>query len=1288
MFRTFFYLLTLAISYLYGALPLLAQTTVIHQPIALTWKDGMVQMPISETRSLSVVQFEGAFYNAECALPYFGTNLQLPMSGKVTTKLRNATYLPIVLPNIPNINELVGHFIVPTTQVGYDKGKPIANISLLPIRKNEQSGEYEKLISADLEIQLVANGDNHSPSKSRVYADNSVLKQGNFYKFKTNETGIYRIDRQLLNDLGINETVNINHLRVYGNGGGMLPELAGADKYDDLVENPLKIIDKNNNGIFDNDDMALFYAQSPHTWTYNATDKRFEHQLNIYTDHNYYFLNFDMGEGKRISTLPETTNAATDTVTTFNDYVFHESEKYNDTHSGRLFLGENFGYTPEQKFSFSFPNIHTNTPIKVRASLVGRCVGCSNSSFSGFINDQSLFTTNTFGPISGESEDPYATANFGTGSGTVSGAAVDITLRYNKNGNENAVAWLNYLELNARRQLHFTGGQLSFRDISTVGNEKTALFTFQNLSSNAEIWDVTQIGNVQRVAINNNAFKVNSNTLREFIAFDQSQLFAPEAIGKVANQNLHALGVTDMVIVAYADFLETANQLADFHRTADNLQVAVVTTDQVFNEFASGAPDPTAIRDLMKMLYDRATSNSTTLPQYLLLMGDASYDYKSIEYNKNNNTNLVPTYQSSQSLVITSTYTTDDYFGYLDDSEGSEAQMLSGAQKLDIGIGRMPVNTVAEAQDMVDKAIHYYSPETMGDWRTRAVFIGDDEDGGTHIGYANQHADFVMNTCQSCNVEKIFLDAYRQESTPGGSRYPQVNQAINRAIYSGALLINYEGHGGEKGWAHENILDIPQTKQWKNKDKMPLFVTATCSFGRYDNPEQTSIGEQITMQAQSGAIAALTTSRLVYSFSNATLNQNVLNHLFEFENGKAHTIGELCRLAKNDMNSNLSSSNENTHKFNLLGDPALRLPLPTQKIALTNINDQAISQADTISALALVTLKGEVRAPNDNLLSDFNGTSTIAVFDKLITVNTLQNDDNSSPFSFQQRKGLLFRGKASVTNGKFDIQFISPRDIMLNYGKGRISAYAENGSVDAAGYSQDIVIGGISPNAKADNEPPQVNVFMNDENFKFGGTTHANPVLYIKVFDENGISTTGSAIGHDLSAVLDNNAQKTYLLNEYYEADINSYKSGKAYFPLYELSDGRHYIEVKAWDTQNNSGKGYTEFIVASTPEIALYEVMNFPNPFSDETTIAFEHNRPDETLDVSVQIFSLSGQLHKTIQQQITPVGFRVTDIKWDGTNDNGVALEQGMYIYRVALHSPNDNKTVYKSEQLVIMK
>ncbi|MBK8473351.1 MAG: type IX secretion system sortase PorU [Sphingobacteriales bacterium] len=1280
----------LLFGYLLNACPLYAQITLV-QPVELRWTEGIIQQAQTDTRRIATVGFAGAYYDFDQSpLPYFGQRVLLPAGGKVTAKLRNATYLPLDLSNIALQNDIVSTFIAPQAYVCADAGKFYADITLLPIRKNEITGGYEKLLRADLELRLLPDNDQaNGAEKGRSYAEHSVLGNGTFYKMRVEQTGIYRIDRNLLTALGISETVNINRLRVYGNGGGMLPELAGADKYDDLVENPIKVVDNNGNGTFDNDDYALFYAQSPHAWTYNSTYQRFEHRLNIYTDYNYYFLNFDLGAGKRVSDMAPNSAAPTDTVDTFDDYLFHELEKNNYTHSGRMFVGEEFGYTPEQTFSFSFPNIDTQKPVKIRGNFVARSVVAgTNMSYTVSVNNEAAFNTPSIGNVSGDSEGPYADSTFAGGSSMVSSPNIDVRLRFNKGNDANATGWLDYLQLNATRQLRHSTGQFSFRDTRSVGAGKTALFRFAALGSNAEIWHVSDISNIQRVAIANQQFAATAEQLREYIVFDGSNWLQPEAIGKIEAQDLHGTGTTDMVIITHPDFLAPAEQIAEFHRNADNLRVVVATTEQVYNEFASGAPDITAIRDLMKMYYDRA-ENPNDRPQYLLLLGDASYDYKNILFDADENQNFVPSYESSKSLQVQNTYTSDDYFGYLDDTEGTEAKMLNGMQKLDIAIGRMPALTAEEAQDMADKVIHYYSPQTMGDWRNQTVFIGDDEDSNTHINSADNHAQWVMDTQKHMNVEKIFIDAYKQETTAGGSRYPDVNKAIDRAVFKGTLLLNYEGHGGEEGWAHKNILDVAQTKKWRNVDKMPLFITATCSFGRYDNPDLTSIGELIVKQPKSGAIAALTTSRLVYSGANATLNQNALNHLFDFVDGKPHTIGEVFRLAKNDVTSTFAQPNENMHKFNLLGDPALRLPLPTQNAVLTTLNGQDFAHADTIKALSTVTLQGEVQDQNDQLIADFDGTATVTIYDKIITTATLRNDPaNSPPFDFKQRKGLLFRGKATVTDGKFSITFIAPRDLMLNYGSGRVSVYAENGNIDASGYTESVIVGGIADNVIPDNEPPQVSVFINDELFKSGSKTNENPILHVRLYDDNGISTTGSAVGHDLTAILDDNAQQTYLLNEYYEADPNSYQTGIARYPLYQLSEGWHRIEVKAWDVHNNSGKGFTEFVVAQNAQLALYEVLNFPNPMTDYTAFALEHNSPNETLDVAIEIVSLSGQLVKTIRQQIVPTGFRSTDITWDGLNGLGSPVGRGMYVYRVTISNPTNGQSAYKSEKLVIIR
>ncbi|HFC00045.1 MAG TPA: type IX secretion system sortase PorU, partial [Phaeodactylibacter sp.] len=708
-----------------------------------------------------------------------------------------------------------------------------------------------------------------------------------------------------------------------------------------------------------------------------------------------------------------------------------------------------------------------------------------------------------------------------------------------------------------------------------------------------------------------------------------------------------------------------AEKLRDHRMSHSNINVTIVRLDQIYNEFASGAADVTAIRDFAKMLLDRSDQF-----KYLLLFGDGSFDYKNITgLNRSDdgetNNNIIPPYETNRSLHTIYAFPSDDYFGLL--SEGEGTPNLTG--KLDIAIGRLPFKNEEEATDMVDKIIHYdTSPNTLGDWKNRIAFVGDDEDSGKHSIDANGVSNLLKSEHKVYNHEKIFLDAYQQVSTSGGQRFPDAVSDINRNIFKGLLSINYLGHGGGSGWAQERILQRQQILNWDNFDKLPLMITATCSFTGYDDPNSVTAGELCMLNKKGGVIGLFTTVRAVFSNSNKELTEAVFRNMFDRgANGEIFTIGDISRIAKNEL-----GDTENKRKFALIGDPSMRLALPKYNISTTKINGNVVdtSSQDTIQALQKVTIEGQIEDFDGNILTDFNGKIFPTIFDKSTTVRTLGQDEGSLIFDFDLQKNVIFKGVASVTNGKFTFTFIVPKDINYSYGFGKISYYAHDGvSTDAAGYYDKITIGGTNPNAIADNQPPVVEVYMNSEEFVFGGITDENPVLLVQLSDDNGINVVGNSIGHDLTGVLNENTQNTYILNDFYESALDDYTKGTVRYPLSNLKEGRHKIKVRAWDISNNSAEGYTEFIVANSAEAALKHVLNYPNPFMENTSFQFEHNLPNQVVDVQIRVFSVSGRLVKTIEEQLMTEGTRITGITWDGTDEYGDQLGRGVYLYKVKI-------------------
>ena len=932
--------------------------TSVRIPINLSWNEQAVRLPLIEGKTVETVQFEGAHYAfPEHNLPVWGEKISLAAAGRLTAHLEKAVYAPITLPEaaLNGLNELPGADIAVQVQLTKEKKQPFAHLSLIPIRKNPTSGGYEKLVSGEVVVQLIPQA---AARSTRTYTDELVLNKGTFYKFKVNADGVYKIDRNFMQQLGLQGAITFSNVRIYGNGGGTLPELAGGEKYDDLVENPLQVVDQNQNNVFDNDDYLLFFAQSPDRWTYNTADSRFNWNKNPYTTHNFYFLTVDLGSGKRIGNANAPAQSPTVTVNTFNEHVVHDEDLFMPNHSGRTWFGEQFRDQSSQTFTFSTPNLvsgsgHLTAQVAAR-SLQGSSV------FRVLVNGSTIYTTSSLVATQLELSSPYAIPEtIKTAIASTDNNTFQLTLAFQP-PNTAAFGMLNYLAINARRQLQFTGGQFLFRDAQSVQNGAVAQFQVAQLPGDAQIWDVTRIDNVQRVAQGSGTFLADASTLREYIAFDNTQFLTPETVGLVARQNLHANEFPDMVIVTAAAFLSEAERLANFHRTESGLSVKVADMEHVYNEFSSGAADMTAVRDYMKMYYDRADNNAELMPQYLLLFGDASYDYRNLEFSAEENTNFVPTYETVESLITYNSYCTDDYFGYLDDEEG--ANILIVATGLDIGIGRLPVKTATEAKDAVDKIIHYYQPETMGDWRNKVCFIGDDEDGNLYFNQSETLVTEVDVNYPAYNINKIYLDAYQQVFTPGGGRYPDVNEAISNQLFSGALVMNYTGHGGEEGFAHERIFRYYDIPNLTNIDRLPLFVTVTCSLAPYDNPEVNSVGEQLMLHSKGGAIAMMTTIRVVTT--DPTLNKDFLHHLFlPIDGGQPALLGEVARRAKNQSAGNP----QNRHKFGLLGDPALRLAYPEMQ----NVFTTAISN-DTMKALSHISVSGELRDAASNRMTNYN----------------------------------------------------------------------------------------------------------------------------------------------------------------------------------------------------------------------------------------------------------------------------------------------------------------------------
>lgn len=1176
------------------------------------------------------------------------------------------TFLPGQLQGVKGLETIEGE-IRHEFKVGYGAGRPYVTVSLVPVRKNEITGLFEKLVSFEIVVTTSPHAQSTHKSAS-LYNTTSALADGNWFKLAVQHDGVYKIAHSDLQDMGIDiAAIDPRHIRIYGNGGGMVPESTGQPRHDDIVENAIFVTGEED-GVFNQGDYILFYGQSPNQMDFAELSGGIKQITHLYSDYTYYFLTTDKGPGKRIQNMASTTQPPGITVNSYNDFIVHEEDLVNLIKSGRVWYGETFDQSVNMEKEYDIPGLILSEPVLLDADVAARSF--STSSFTFFVNDSEVLNI----PIPAVSNTPNTywaksknlSAQFSATSSTLS-----VRTTYNKPSSE-SVGFLNYYILSFRRGLNFRGGQMAFRDLLSAGAGVTARFILGNAGNNVVVWNVTDPTGVKKIdAVLSGSeltFTVGVDSLMEFIAFDGTSFYSAVFAGKVENQNLHGMEQVEMVIVTPEIFRSQAERLAQHHRDHDEMTVAVVDLPDIYNEFSSGAQDIAAIRDFLKMLYDRSGSGQEL--KYLLLFGDGSYDHKN---RVQNNTNFVPTWQSPESLHTVSSYVTDDFFGFLDDS---------GDSMLDIGIGRLVVASEKEAGNVVDKIIHYSTgmPEVMGNWRNVISLIADDEDSNLHLEDAEELASVISALNEGINVEKIYLDAYKQASTPGGERYPEANADINRRVARGALLINYVGHGGETGWAHESILQISDITSWDNMDNMPVFVTATCEFSRFDDPGRISGGEYVLLNPKGGGIALFTTTRATYAGSNSALNQRFYEYAITRTEDGYLRMGDIMRLSKMD-----AGSNENGRKFILMGDPALKIAFPEYFIQATHINNQPISAAsDTIKALSEVTISGRIVDAEGNLYSDYQGVLFPTVFDKPTSISTLGNDPGSYTRSFLIQNNILYKGKASITNGQWSFTFIAPKDLAYQYDFGKISLYADNGITDAAGFNHDVIMGGYNENALPDLAGPSIDLFINDTNFVSGGITDENPVLLAFVEDESGINTSGSGIGHDLTAVLDN--ADGFVVNDYYEAEIDDFRRGTIEFPFFSLREGSHTLNLKVWDVHNNSSEAQIGFIVASSGEMALENLLNYPNPFSNSTVFSFEHNQPDDELDVAVRIYSMSGQLVRTIEDIYYSGGYKYKSVAWDGTDEYGNKLKQGMYIFRVTVQNPQGGSREATSKLVLI--
>jgi hypothetical protein len=1254
---------------LFAFLPLLSWSQH-EQTFTINWMADGTET-ISGKHLITYPVFEGSVNHRNTAtLPCFLLNLERTDSKQIETEivaLQTDTLYFNTLDYYSDADLLTNNW-----QVNIDYTGETTKIYLLPMKK--QGNKIVRLTKFKITINNTdADIDSRSAAFIPQYTDESVLNTGTWYKIGITKSGIYKLSYTDLTEAGIDPSgINPKLIRLYGQYSGMLPEANDKPRPDDLTENAIEIIGEED-GTFNEEDYILFAAQGPVIWRYNMFTGIYEQTNNLYSDTVYYFLTVSDSTGKRVKTIAPPAGPPDQTLTTFNDHAVVDHDLENVTLSGKLWLGERFeGDVNSHQFAFDFPNRIKSKPVLMKMNVVAR--GVENSYFTVTVNNNTIIDSarvSYVGPNSGHfARERTSTKYFNDEQNLLK---VKIVM---ETGDISATGWLNYLLLNAECELKWrNSSQMIFGNHLSMNENIISKFVLSEVPDNIQIWDITEVTNPQKQLIEKEGttagFTVQGKTNQHFIAFDGSSYLKPATINKIANQNLHGTGTLNMVIVTPPIFLPQANELAELHRVQDNFTTKVVTTEQIYNEFSSGMQDISAIRDYLRMLYLRNAFKGK--PGYLLLFGDASFDYKD---RLPDNNNMVPTFESLESLKFTTSYATDDFFGLLDDNEGFNA-----VGDLDIGIGRLPVSTIEQANTAVNKIKIYTSrsADVMRDWRNDICFIADDQDMNLHLNQAKSLVSIVDTSSPELNINKIYSDAYYREKISGGYRYPDVHQAIIDQVNKGALIINYTGHGGLTGWAEELILDMPAIRSFSNLNQMPLFITATCEFSRFDDPLFQSAGELVFLNETGGGIALMTTTRLAYAHANIAINSRLYLNLKNSEGNELPRLGDLMRMAK-------TPSSTNYLNFVLLGDPAMRLAFPEYEIITTSVKNTTGKTNDTIKAMGTVTITGEIQN-NGNIVNDFNGYLYPKVYDKKVVYTTRANDPRSYKEDFTLFDKLIYTGKITVSEGRFEFTFVVPDGISYHFGNGRVSYYALDtvNFVDATGYYQNLVVGGIDPDAEPDYNGPEIVMYMNHPEFNNNDVIDKNSTLYATISDPNGISYTGLNIGRDMLLIFDNDYSNTKVVNNLFKPDVDSYTGGTLTIPFENLSGGHHSLTLRAWDLQGNSNEQTIGFTINPDTEKGISNVTVYPNPFNNNAVFRFNNKNGESGLSVSIKVFAIDGKLVGEMNTEISNTG-NVIEIpfNWQNVVDGDNNPQAGIFIYEMTISGKNGFKQVVHQKMI----
>lgn len=1082
-----------------------------------------------------------------------------------------------------------------------------------------------------------------------------VLSNGRWAKLEFSNTGVYKLDYSKLIQIGLNPAnFNPQNLHFYSIQG---KELSETNDSQNVIEVPIQVVGESD-GVFDQTDYVLIYKQSVRDFYFDGTT--YSHFNNFYSAKSLGILGYNNLAGKRILLSPKVIENNPVIVTKTESLVYHDTDLSNPTNMGRFWVGEKLGNeTVDRTFTESIPAGVDTVNIKL--------------SFGAAMNNDTgrvIIRTNNIGNVivfrqNSEYETVYPAIKKITNI-PVTSNSLTTNLKLFRNNSKDGV-YLDYYEISFKEPLTINKSQFPIHSSLAALGKKQVKFKFNAVSTNFQFWDVSNPYKIAQLSYSNDngslELLVDSNSKTSKIwMFNSTEFYSPKFIETLNNSDIVSGNNLDLLIITHPDFINAAKDLAKFRTEQDKYSTKVTSTSDIYNEFGGGQQDLVSIRNYIRAEYFKSNKKL----KFVLLMGTASYD---MQGRVTPNSNFIPIYQSKNGTDKQSLFCLDDFLGYLQHNSG-DPQIHDDS--LDIVIGRIPCRTPEDAQGVVNKLKLYYDKKAFGSWRNRLTFVSDDMDKSYEAEFteeSEQYATYIAKNYPSLRLNKIYADAFKQVTNGNNEKYPDVSEAINATLNDGTLFMNYQGHGGEKGWAQEEILDIPMINSWSNKNKMPILFTATCEFSRYDDPKFQSAGELALLNANGGAIGLMTTTRLVFVSGNTIINDAFwTKYGFPKPNEPIPTLGEVYKRLKNRPHLSWQMTEDN--KFALLGDPSMEIAFPKNFVTLDSVNGRSISlYTDTVKAFSVVRLSGHITERLKTIMSDFNGTLDVEIYDKPTQKYTLNNNKVSYEIPFKSENSILYKGSVSVTNGKFNIVFSVPKDIAYNVGKGRAVFYAQNGATDASG-SWVFDIGGSEKITEVDSIGPEVQLFVNDSFFKNGGNVSTDSKAFARIFDKNGINATGAGIGRDLELIVDDGTEqsKSYVVNNYFKYENNSYQLGYIDFILSNLTSGKHTLKCRAWDVYNNSGESSVEFQVVPGRQLVVSEHLAYPNPSTGENVnISISHNLAGEDLSIDWAIFSSIGSLIASGNHNEYSAMSKFNALEWDGRGINGNVSNGNLFYYKI---------------------